>query len=198
MRRMSAPNQDLRQQKRRQRRQLPARVQQQHARAIARHLNRQPALRNAARIGCYLANDGEIATDYLINTAWQRGKQVYLPLLSPLGNSLFFAPYQPGTDMARNRFGIAEPGCHPAHWLRARQLDIILLPLVAFDETGNRLGMGGGFYDRTLAFLKHRLHRRRPMLIGLAHECQASDSIITRSWDIPLDAIATEERFMRF
>ncbi len=195
---MATSNQSLRQQKRLQRRQLPARVQQQHARAIARILNRQPAIRNAARIGCYLANDGEIATDYLIESAWRRGQQIYLPVLSPLKNSLFFAPYRPDSDMACNRFGIAEPACHAGHWLRARQLDVILLPLVAFDEHGNRLGMGGGFYDRTLAFLKHRLHRRKPLLIGLAHECQASDAIISHSWDVPLDAIATEERFLRF
>ena len=198
MRRMASSNHSLRQQKRRQRRNLPACTQQQHARAIGRRLHRQPAVRNAARLGCYLANDGEIATDYLIETAWQRGQQIYLPVLSPLKNSLLFAPYRPDSDMACNRFSIAEPACHAGHWLRARQLDVILLPLVAFDEHGNRLGMGGGFYDRTLAFLKHRLHRRKPLLIGLAHECQASDEIIAQSWDVPLDAIATEERFIRF
>ncbi len=198
---MSAPpsaNTALRQQKRQQRRALGSAQQRQHGRQLARLLARQHALRNASRIAAYLPNDGEIDTTDFIQRAWQRSQQVFLPVLSPLRHGLFFAPYWPHSPLVANRFGIAEPDCSPCRWLRAAQLDIILLPLVAFDEHGNRLGMGGGFYDRTLAFRRHRQHRRKPLLIGLAHECQASEDIISQSWDVPLDAIATEQRFMRF
>ncbi len=195
----STPNTKLRQQKRRQRRQLSTGEQHQHSRLLSRQLLRTTEVRNAGRIAAYLASDGEIDPTVFLDTAWQRGQQIYLPVLSPLrGNRLYFAPWWPHCPLRPNRFGIAEPDCNPAHWLRAQQLDVILLPLVAFDEHGNRLGMGGGFYDRTLAFLHHRQHRHKPLLVGLAHECQASDAIITQNWDIPLDAIATEQRFMRF
>ena len=99
--------------------------------------------------------------------------------------------------MHLNRFGIQEPACSPRHWVRAWQLDLILLPLVAFDESGNRLGMGGGFYDRSLAYRQSRTHSRRPRLIGLAHELQRVEQLATNSWDIPLDMIATEKRVFR-
>jgi 5-formyltetrahydrofolate cyclo-ligase len=71
------------------------------------------------------------------------------------------------------------------------------MPLVAFDEQGNRLGMGGGFYDRTLAYLKYRQHRRKPVLAGLAHEIQKIGQLTTQSWDIPLDCIITENKLYR-
>lgn len=111
-----------------------------------------------------------------------------------MGNSLLFAPFEPGCRMRANKFGILEPLCEQKHLLKPRQIDLMLLPLVAFDGTGNRLGMGGGFYDRSLAHLRHRQHARKPYLIGLAHECQKTGEISAESWDIPLDAIVTEEQ----
>jgi 5-formyltetrahydrofolate cyclo-ligase len=107
--------------------------------------------------------------------------------------SLYFAPYTPGMAMRSNRFGILEPQVHPRHWRRAQDLDLILLPLVAFDLHGHRVGMGGGFYDRSLAFRAHRVHRVKPHLIGLAHELQKVAAVNAQHWDIPLDAIATEQ-----
>ena len=77
-------------------------------------------------------------------------------------------------------------------------LDLILLPLVGFDLKGNRLGMGGGYYDRTLSYLRHRRFWIKPRLVGVAHECQKVDSLIARPWDIPLDAVVTETAFYRF
>ncbi len=96
--------------------------------------------------------------------------------------------------MCVNKFGILEPACKPKYWLKPRQMDLMLLPLVAFDEAGNRLGMGGGFYDRSLAHLKLRQHVRKPYLIGLAHECQKAGNVLVQSWDVPLNAIVTEKR----
>jgi len=151
---------------------------------------------NSQHIALYLASDGEINPWGLIEAAWQRGKQCYLPVLGLRpGKRLWFIPYQPETKLVDNRFGIPEP----VHARRLRQqkpqrLDLILMPLVAFDQNGNRLGMGGGFYDRTLSFLNYRRCWRKPRLIGLAYEFQRVEELPYQSWDVPLDAIVTEDR----
>lgn len=184
----------LRQKMRTARRALAPVRQKQHALALAHQVCRQRVFINSHHLACYLSNDGEIDPQSICERAWQMHKQVYLPVLSPLGHRLYFAPYQPDSALRANRFGIMEPDCHPRHWCSAQQLDLILLPLVAFDAAGNRLGMGGGFYDRSLAYRQHRQHWLKPRLLGLAHELQKTVRLETRSWDIPLDGIATENR----
>jgi len=184
----------LRKQKRELRRSLTLDEQSQHASQLTHQLIHQPRFLSCRRIACYLSNDGEIDPINIIGQAWVQGKQVYLPVLCPLKNRLLFAPFEPDSEMCVNKFGILEPACRPKYWLKPRQMDLMLLPLVAFDETGNRLGMGGGFYDRSLAHLKLRQHIRKPYLIGLAHECQKTEKISVGSWDVPLDAIVTEKR----
>ncbi len=193
---MSRNNSTLRAQKRRLRNQLTPQAQSAHAAALANQVCRLKAFRNSNRIACYLANDGEIDPVNIIHAAWTMRKKVYLPILSPFQHKLYFAPYRYGMDMHVNRFGIAEPACSPVNWVTAWQLDLMLLPLVAFDDSGNRLGMGGGFYDRSLAYRQSRAHSK-PALVGLAHELQHEPALATNSWDIPLDMIATEERVIR-
>ncbi|MGB5278055.1 MAG: 5-formyltetrahydrofolate cyclo-ligase [Gammaproteobacteria bacterium] len=194
---MPSSNSLIRSRKRQLRNQLTAREQSSHATALCSQIRRLSAFLNSRRIACYLANDGEIDPKNIIQTAWNLRKQVYLPVLSPFQSKLYFAPYSAGMDMHINRFGIREPACRPVNWLTAWQLDLMLLPLVAFDENGNRLGMGGGFYDRSLAYRHSRIHSLRPKLIGLAHELQREDKLATNSWDIPLDLIATEQRIIK-
>ena len=179
---------------RQKRNQLNAHEQDLHAYAIAWLITRQQSFRSAKRIACYLAEDGEIDPFYIISKPWTYKKTVLLPLYPPTGKSLFFAPYTLKTKLKVNQFGIPEPDTDPAHWVRARELSLILLPLVAFDDKGNRLGMGGGYYDRSLAFIKHRKQWHNPKLIGLAHELQKVDALSTEAWDIPLNMIATEEK----
>ena len=176
------------------RKQLDLHQQDLHAWSVARIITRHASFRNAKRIACYLAEDGEIDPLYIIEKAWQYKKDVFLPVLPPTGKSLFFARYTEKTKLKPNQFGILEPDIHPNHWLRARELSLILLPLVAFDEKANRLGMGGGYYDRSLSFIKHRKQWHNPKLIGLAHELQKVDSLSREAWDIPLNMIATEEK----
>ena len=183
--------------KRRLRNQLTCHEQSTHAIGLANQVCRQQAFLNSSKIACYLANDGEIDPEHIIQSAWELRKNVYLPVLSPFQSKLYFAPYQAGMAMQLNRFGIWEPACKPAKWLTAWQLDLMLLPLVAFDESGNRLGMGGGFYDRSLAYRQSRTHSLRPRLIGLAHELQREQQLAANSWDIPLEMIATEERIIK-
>lgn len=178
------------------RRSLSAREQQQHARQLAKTLSRSNLFRYSTKQAFYLSNDGEIDTSPIITLAWNMGKEIYLPILSPLKNQLYFARYLPQSRMKQNRFGIAEPDVHPSQWLSAQQLDVLFLPLVAFDKRGNRVGMGGGFYDRSLAYLSQRQFFRKPKLIGLAHEIQRHESIDREKWDIPLDMVITEKRII--
>lgn len=188
---------EIRKQKRAQRKTLSTADQQRHSQALCDNLIRQKSYRNSQHIACYLANDGEIDPYLLIEHALFARKNVYLPVLSPLKNSLYFAPYDENSEFSLNRFGIPEPVCHPSEWIKASQLDLLLLPLVAFDLQGNRVGMGGGFYDRTLAYLQHRCHWRKPALVGLAHEIQKADRLNRQNWDIPLNYITTEKRLYK-
>ena len=190
-------NSSIRTQKRALRNRLTCLEQTEHAIRLANQVARLQPFRTSRRIACYLANDGEIDPIYVVHAAWKMRKRVYLPVLSPFQRKLYFAPYHDGMDMHINRFGIPEPACSPVNWLRPWQLDLMLLPLVAFDGNGNRLGMGGGFYDRSLAYRQSRTRSLKPKLIGLAHELQHEQQLAANSWDIPLNIIATEERVIQ-
>ena len=169
----------------------------------ARQLSKQVAalrqFRVSRRVALYLPNDGEIDPVPLILRLWQTGKTCYLPILSRLRHDrLWIAPYYPDTPLVYNRLGILEPAV-PAHVrTRAQELDLILMPLVAFDAHGNRLGMGGGFYDKSLAFLHTRRLWHKPQLIGLAHDFQCVKKIDPSVWDVPLQAVATDRKIYPF
>ena len=184
--------QQLRRHIRQLRRQLSPAAQQQAATALVTQTLNLAQVASSQHIALYLANDAELDTFPLIQALWQQGKQVYLPVLHPFSAGyLLFMQYQQDTLLYPNKFGIPEP-LPACHRLRpVNQLDLIFTPLVAFDAAGNRLGMGGGFYDTTFAF-KHKKPAGKPYLIGLAHSCQQVDALPTDSWDIPLFAIATE------
>ena len=191
---MMSNRKQLRKDLREKRRALTLHQQHQHAQSVAHLINRHTLFLNAKRIACYLAEDGEIDPEYIIEKAWQCKKEVFLPILPPTGKSLFFAPFTQTTPLKKNRFGILEPDVSATKWLRARQLNLILLPLVGFDERGNRLGMGGGYYDRSLAFTRHRKQWHSPHLIGLAHDLQKVDRLECADWDVPLNKVATEKK----
>jgi 5-formyltetrahydrofolate cyclo-ligase len=123
-------------------------------------------------------------------------RRCYLPVLPRRGRVMRFGRIAGKTPMQRNRYGIPEPV--DARPLRARQLDLLLMPLVGFDAQGYRLGMGGGYYDATLAFMRHRRWWRRPRLVGIAYECQRVETLPRDPWDMPLDAVLTEARLYRF
>ncbi|MDH5392677.1 MAG: 5-formyltetrahydrofolate cyclo-ligase [Gammaproteobacteria bacterium] len=193
----STQRQSLRQQLRQQRRQLSLKQQQAHGKRLANNLRLNRYFSQVKDVAFYLAEDAEISTSAAIKAAWKSHKNVYLPVLSPYADELFFAPYRPTTSLKLNRFGIAEPAVAIRHCKRAHQLQLIFMPLVGFDIKGNRLGMGGGFYDRSLHFRQHQQSWRKPRLIGLAHECQKVAAIPVEHWDIPLDGIATEKTFYK-
>lgn len=161
--------------------------------ALAREMATTELFRRYRHIAFYLPNDGEVDLSPLISRAMAVGKRCFLPVLSPIfHNRLWFAPYDNDTWLTLNRFGIPEPAINWSSMRHPWSLDLILAPLVAFDERGNRLGMGGGFYDRTLAYLRHRKHWRKPLLIGVAYDFQQVHSLPAEPWDVPLDGILTE------
>lgn len=149
-----------------------------------------PAFSQAAIVAFYQANDGEIATKLLIDYCWQHAKTVLLPVIDPLQpEQLVFIEYRPDSPLTTNKYGISEPLFDPEKQVSLHAIDIIFTPLVAFDASGNRLGMGGGYYDRTLAQLNS--HSATTKIIGLAHDIQQVDNLPSQSWDIPLQGIIT-------
>ena len=186
--------QNLRQTLRNKRKSLNNITQMQHAVCLARQLGNCTLYKRGKRIAVYLPADGEIDPSFLIYNAWHHNKKIYLPVLAPFSNRLYFAPYTANCKMKLNRFHIAEPDVHPKYWLKPRQMHLILAPLVGFDIMGNRLGMGGGFYDRSLDFTRLRKSSYAPYLIGLAHQLQCVEQLPLQAHDIPMKIIATEQR----
>ena len=190
----------LRKQMRKRRRMLSDSERRLKAEKLARLISTSRIFQKSRNIAFYLANDGEIDLRPLIKLAWKRKKHCYLPVLG-LGHShsLWFLPYTSATPLYLNSFGIREPR-HRRHTrqFKVQSLDLVLMPLVAFDDQGNRLGMGGGFYDRTLAFLHHRRQWRKPHLIGTAFSFQKVTPLETRVWDVPMEGVATDEELLLF
>lgn len=188
----------LRKTLRQQRTELSPATLSQHADQFARHLRNHPWFNHARRIACYLPVNGEMDPTRIMDLAWQRKKAVFLPVLQNYSQHMIFAPYGPETRLKNNRFGIPEPDV-PRNKMRApKELDLVILPLVAFDGTGNRMGMGGGYYDRSFSFLRFALEPRRPRLVGAAHELQRVAQLEAQDWDVPLDAVVTETGVQRF
>jgi 5-formyltetrahydrofolate cyclo-ligase len=185
----------LRQLMRARRQQLSASRQLNAALALATRLQKQPLFQRSRRIAAYLPSDGEIDPMPLLHRAHRQGKYIYLPVLK--GAALQFVRFRPGlTSMRPNRFGIPEPRALPAACIAPSQLDLVLMPLVAFDPQGGRLGMGSGFYDRTFAFKQARRQRSRPLLIGLAHQLQQVPALPSDPWDVPIAGVATEKALL--
>ncbi|WP_445426444.1 5-formyltetrahydrofolate cyclo-ligase [Alishewanella sp. HL-SH06] len=192
--------QQLRTEMRQRRQALSAATQHSAALALCQQILSQPDIMRQQHFALYLSNDAEINTSPLINTLLNANKQLYLPVLHPfVSGYLLFQHYLPSMPMRTNKFGIAEPVWHCQHIKPVAELDVIFTPLVAFDDRGQRLGMGGGFYDRTLAPLNHlAAPARTPQLIGLAHNCQQWPELPIAPWDQPMAAIATPSHFWRF
>lgn len=180
------------------------------ARSAIRPFQRRIAGRNAARlalrvglllrarrIGFYLPHNAEFDITPLLNQALWMNRACYLPVIPRRqAQPMRFGLVHDRHVMLANRYGIHEP--QDLRPLRARQLDLLLVPLVGFDDAGYRLGMGGGYYDATLAYLGRRRHWKKPFLVGIGYECQRVAQLPHDPWDRPLDAVLTEKRYRRF
>jgi 5-formyltetrahydrofolate cyclo-ligase len=184
----------LRQRVRKARRELSAGARAAADRAIASHIRGLPEFHSARRIALFLAFDGEPSMNAVIATAAARGKRVYAPVLR--GHDMHFAELDTGAALATNFFGILEPKLGSP--IDARQLDLVLTPLVAIDDHGVRVGVGRGYYDRCFHFLLNRRRWRHPKLMGVAYELQRVPPQVRQPWDVPLYGLVTEAGVRRF
>ncbi len=179
-----------REEKRQARKNLSATDKAQKSQAIIKQIIKSDEYKNAKHIGVYLAMPEEVNLQTLIETAWQDGKSVYLPVVIGWGKPLLFAPYTTDSQLVKDALNIDIPNTDTDSYIGADKLDLVITPLVAFDENNNRIGMGGGFYDRTFTC---KDTQDKPTLIGVAFAEQKTDSLIPMNeWDIPLDKIITE------
>jgi 5-formyltetrahydrofolate cyclo-ligase len=163
-------------------------------RRILAHVARLPALRPGAALGLYVSRGTEVATGALRALARSRRCRVFLPLITDPRNFQMEFHADHGRPLRRNRYLIGEPIGGRA--IAAPALAIVLMPLVGFDDAGNRLGNGAGYYDRWLGF---RLGTRgAPLLVGVAFECQRCARIEPQAHDVPLDAVVTENGLQLF
>lgn len=181
------------------RRELSLRDRKRASNRFATIACRSSLLQSSRRIALYIAQGGEADPAVLLQRALRLGCEIYLPVITDHRlKQMRFARFETGTALVRNRYGIPEPDPKRAIFVSARHLDRIFVPLVAVDAVGNRIGSGAGFYDRALKHLRADRLWRRPKLIGIAFECQQLPHIPAHHWDIPLDALLTENTLYRF
>lgn len=180
----------LRRQHRERRAALPAPARIQAAEAMARHLEALPALGAPGYVAGYWAVGGEMSLHAVLHRL--TGGAVYcLPMLMRDGR-LRFAPWRPGDELVPNRFGIPEPAVAASSTIAPEDLAVALVPLVAFDAHGHRLGAGGGWYDRSFAFRHAHPSSPPPLLVGVGYEAQREARLPAEPWDVGMDMLATE------
>lgn len=160
---------------------------------INRHLLAAQAVRDARTVAAFLAFDGEPDLRFTLTQLHRRGTAVVLPMLPDKvgngeqdGQALVFHRWSPATPLRSNRLGISEPA--ESSYVPLASIDVMLMPMVAYDKSGSRLGMGAGWYDRTLSNSSSR-----PLTAGVAWSLQCAPSVPIDPWDVPLDAVVTEE-----
>lgn len=174
---------------------------------LAQTIQRLRPYQGAKHIAVYLPVNHEFPTQAIIKNNIKRNKYTYIPRITSIhSKKMLFVPlYTKNTQrikqlkLTKNVYGILEPqakyrGKHKA----AQALDIIFMPLLGFNQQGERLGMGGGYYDRVLWFKNTFKYKKKPLLIGLAYNAQNSTDIETEKWDVALDAVITEDSLLRF
>ena len=174
---------------------LSAKENRSHGESVSRHLAALAVFRKAKRVAAYLPVNGELDTAPLIEHLLHEHKRLYLPVLHPFRHGrLLFCHWDGRRGLVRNRYGIREPRCTSRTLASSvRRLDVIIVPLVAFDASLNRIGMGGGYYDRTFGHARSFRRWKRPLLIGVAHSFQQVEKIMPSAWYVRLDVVITEE-----
>lgn len=173
------------------RNELDARQRIEAAAGVLHSLEKLPEFMTDRRVAGYWAVRGELPLNLVVASLARREQRYFLPLLGE-SRQLRFAEYRDGARLGSNRFGIPEPEV-PAEDLRApADMDVILLPLLAFDRQGRRLGTGGGWYDTSLAFLRDATRPAAPLLVGVGYAFQEVDDVPPEPWDVDLDYVATD------
>lgn len=168
---------------------------QQESEGLVAALIQTPEYQQAKEIAVYLATPQEISLHPIIQACWLNNKKTYLPCLND--STLIFTKFQENTPLIKNQFNIPEPEQNTTT-IAPLALDLVLMPLIAIDQHGNRLGMGKGFYDKTFYFLNHNPRPPKPLLIGVGFQCQSSiASLPSNTLDIPCNAMLTHKQFYR-
>ena len=192
----------LRQKLRIQRNDLSIEQQNQHAQKIAQNFLQSQYFATNQSIAAYLSTQGEADLETIIRAIQQHSTKIcYLPVILSIQNAqMLFAPYHSQTELKANSFGILEPIYKHNELKKAADLDLILAPLVGFDDKGHRIGMGGGYYDRALQHLRNSSTNTqiKPHYVGMAHALQEVSHLEQYPWDIPLNAIITEHELRHF
>lgn len=193
---MDAPAQrrELRQRLAEQRRALTPPVRIAAAQGLRRSLEHLPEYLTDARVAGYWASHGELPLNLVIPPLATRGQQFLLPVIGK-NKQLRFAPWQSGEEVQPNRYGIPEPVAQD-ELLEPFQLDLVFVPLLGFDRRGNRLGHGGGYYDRSFGFLNEQVRPTEPLLVGIGYAFQELAQVDEQAWDVPLDFVATERELI--
>lgn len=182
------------------RRQILSVAEQQSASFdLAKTIISSSVFQSSQKIAAYIATQGEIDPMPLLKIATQQGKQCYLPILDwQHEHQLCFMAYTPSDLLIPNRYKIPEPKPELDKIITPNNLDLVLTPLLGFDLVGNRLGMGGGYYDRTFAFLQQVQRPPKPYLLGLAYDWQQCNTLASESWDVMLNGVATDKHYYGF
>ncbi|AZG72205.1 5-formyltetrahydrofolate cyclo-ligase [Shewanella livingstonensis] len=182
---------NIRRHVRQERNSLSTDEQNQLALIASRHMLAEIQAQSAQHVALYFTQDGELSTKKLIEALWDLDINLYLPCIHPFSKGhLLFVRYDRDSVMVNNKYGISEPQLNVQHIITVNNLDLIITPVVAFDEHGNRMGMGSGYYDRTLA----QVINNKPLAVGFAHDCQQVSQVPTDFWDIPLPVVITPTR----
>ena len=193
---MSDPRDRLRREIRKRRAALPAATRIEAADALAERIAELPELITDDRIAGYWAVHGELPLHRVVTAMVRRGAQYHLPVVCD-GQRLRFAPWAPGKPLSPNRFGIPEPAIKSSRAAAAPDtMELVLVPLLAFDRRGNRLGSGAGYYDRSFAFLRAGERPREPLLVGIAYGFQEVEQLQPQPWDVKLDFVCTEDELI--
>ena len=180
---------NLRTDARKARRSMTARERARASRQITDRFLNSRYFMASDTIGCYVSSWDEVDTSAIIERAWCAKKRIFLPVTGAR-RIMRFRETLPETELAVNDFGLWEPVSGSS--IDVSELDVVVTPLLAFDSQRNRIGMGGGFFDSTFAFLRDRRNWLRPKLIGIAFECQRVPEIVPNPWDIPVFRVYTE------
>jgi 5-formyltetrahydrofolate cyclo-ligase len=187
--------QQLRAQLKSQRTNLTAAERIAAASGVAAVLEQLPDFMVDAHVAGYWAVGGELPLHVALAALMAREQNYYLPVLTR-GRTLRFAPWRQEVALQPNRYGIPEPQCDPADLLTPQALDLVLVPLLGFDRRGHRLGTGGGYYDRSFAFLKDAMRPAQPVLVGIGYSFQELPALPDQGWDIQMDFVATERELI--
>jgi 5-formyltetrahydrofolate cyclo-ligase len=182
-------NQELRNRGKKARNNIPEELHAKYSLHICHRFLNSGLFFRAKNIACYLSSENEVDTSLIFERAWKAKKRVYVPIIEK-HRQMRFVQIKRNTRLERNHFGIWEPVSGTD--ISSTELDVVVTPLVTFDEKLNRIGMGGGYFDRYFSFLKSNQQWLKPKLVGFAFECQKVEQIGSNPWDIRLYRVITE------